>query len=230
MWSLFSNPAMLPFSVAVAVLVILLIIELFSFFFGGLTGFLDNLVPDALADADLDADIDTHGDLSLGLKVLDWLYFGRIPTMILLILWIISFAICGFIIQQLSFSFLGYYLSPWLASIDAVVMSVPILKVLAALIYPILPKDETTAVSEASLIGHSAKIVIGYAKIGEPAQAKLIDKHGQTHYIMVEPDPETCKAETFQDSDVKPILSTDDDLIITKKIGQTYLVKNLNNK
>ena len=52
----------------------------------------------------------------------------------------------------------------------------------------VMPKDETSAVSHNSFIGRVATVVIGTAKQGEPAQAKLLDQFGRTHYVMVEPD------------------------------------------
>lgn len=235
MWELFDTPAFAPFAIAGLVLLILLAVEMLGFFFGGMSGFLDNLLPDALVDADFDADlsVDADTDLSLGLKALDWLYVGRIPTMILLILFIASFCIAGYVIQQVSFSVLGHYLSPWLASLDALVISFPLLKLVAALIYPIIPKDETTAISGDSLVGSSARILIGHASIGSPAQAKLTDKHGQTHYIMVEPDPDYRYApkETTTIIVSAPIealdtvISAEDALVITQKVGERYLVK-----
>ena len=52
----------------------------------------------------------------------------------------------------------------------------------------IIPKDETEAVSEKSFVGCVATITIGTASKGKPAQAKLRDRLGNTHYVMVEPD------------------------------------------
>lgn len=256
MWEIFNTPAFAPFVIAGLVLVILLAVELLGFFFGGLSGFLDNILPDSLLDADFDADtdmnMDANTDLSIGLKALDWLYVGRIPTMILLILFITSFCITGLIIQQVSFAVLGHYLSPWLASLDALVISVPVLKLLASLLYPILPKDESSAVSGDSFVGRQVRIILGYASIGSPAQAKLTDDHGQTHYLMVEPDPiynsydshalSSAPVQITIDSDIhhgtdnnntesnssnETIITADDTLIITKRIGERYLVKKL---
>ncbi len=230
MWQIFNIPAFAPFIIAGMVLGILLVVEILGFFFGGMSGFLDNLLPDSLVDADFDADADisADADLSLGLKALDWLYVGRIPTMILLILFIASFCITGLLIQQLSLTVLGHYLSPWLASLDALVMSVPILKLLAALLYPILPKDESSAVTGDSLVGKPARILLGTASIGKPAQAKITDEYGQNHFVMVEPDADYHKTDLnqpFHEAEDALIITADDALIITQKIGERYLVK-----
>ncbi|WP_131669795.1 YqiJ family protein [Psychrobacter pygoscelis] len=233
MWEIFDSSALAPFAIAGMVLIILLVVEIISFFFGGVSGFLDNLLPDSLVDADFDADmsLDADTDVSWGLKALDWLYVGRIPTMILLILFIASFCISGLVIQQLSLSILGHYLSPWLASLDALVLSFPFLKLAASLLYPILPKDESSAVSGDSLVGRQAHILIGYASVGSPAQAKLTDEYGQTHYVMVEPDPahfsDTDAVHLDSNAIAPTTITSNDQLVITEKIGERYLVKKL---
>jgi hypothetical protein len=58
---------------------------------------------------------------------------------------------------------------------------------LATVARKVILKDETTAVSAESLVGHSAVITLGATRQGTPSQAKLKDKHGQTHYVLVEP-------------------------------------------
>ena len=52
----------------------------------------------------------------------------------------------------------------------------------------IIPRDETTAVSDASLVGRVGTIVIGTARAGKPAEARVRDEHGASHYVMVEPE------------------------------------------
>jgi len=59
---------------------------------------------------------------------------------------------------------------------------------LGALLAQIVPKDETSAVSESSLIGRTATIGNGVARRGLAAQARVKDSMGRTHYLMVEPD------------------------------------------
>jgi hypothetical protein len=55
----------------------------------------------------------------------------------------------------------------------------------------VIPKDESSAISDASLIGRVGTIVIGTARAGRPAEARVRDEYGTTHYVMVEPeDPE----------------------------------------
>ena len=54
--------------------------------------------------------------------------------------------------------------------------------------YKIMPKDETTAVSQESLIGRIGTVVLGEARAGSAAQVRVKDVYGQQHYVMAEPD------------------------------------------
>ncbi len=51
-----------------------------------------------------------------------------------------------------------------------------------------MPSDETEAVSTEEFIGVVAVITVGMAAENSPAQARLKDRFGQTHYVMVEPE------------------------------------------
>jgi hypothetical protein len=51
----------------------------------------------------------------------------------------------------------------------------------------VMPKDETTAIELDDLVRRDAEIQIGTARAGSPARAKVIDIHGQAHFVMVEP-------------------------------------------
>ena len=56
-----------------------------------------------------------------------------------------------------------------------------------------MPKDHTTAVNTASLLGRRATITDGVARSGSPARAKVRDVHGQVHHLMVEPHEESSE-------------------------------------
>jgi hypothetical protein len=75
----------------------------------------------------------------------------------------------------------------------------------------VMPRDETQSVSAQSFIGQVATIVLGTASVANPAQARLRDKHGQTHYVMVEPDDE----DSFE---------AGDSVLIVAQAGPTYRV------
>jgi hypothetical protein len=61
---------------------------------------------------------------------------------------------------------------------------------LGALIAHIVPRDETSVVSEQSLVGRVGVVTAGVARRGLAAQARVRDALGRSHYLMVEPDLE----------------------------------------
>ena len=70
--------------------------------------------------------------------------------------------------------------------------SLPLVRMAATGVYHIFPKDETTAVTQASLVGCVGVVILGTAKRGSPAQARVKDGYGQQHYVMVEPDDDNA--------------------------------------
>jgi hypothetical protein len=76
----------------------------------------------------------------------------------------------------------------WLAALLVLPVTLPFVRGGGAVLAKVMPRDETQSVSAQSFIGQVATIVLGTARPGSAAQARLRDKHGQTHYVMVEPD------------------------------------------
>ena len=66
--------------------------------------------------------------------------------------------------------------------------ALPTTRYLGLSIAKVMPKEETDAVSRSSFVGAIATIIRGEAERGKPAEAKLRDVNGTTHYILVEPD------------------------------------------
>ncbi|MDZ7861504.1 YqiJ family protein [Acidovorax sp.] len=174
--SLFTAPETWPFGVAFALIVGIALIE-------GL-GMLVSLSPSNWLD-DLLPDID--GDTGLD-RVLGWLYIGKVPSLVLLVLFLTGYAIFGYSLQKVAHGLLGGYLPVWLAGLVAVAPGMATVRSLGALIAHIIPRDETSAVSEMSLIGRAGIVSAGAARRGLAAQARVRDAHGRTHYLMVEPD------------------------------------------
>lgn len=130
-------------------------------------------------EADLDAD---------GPSLLSWLNLGRLPLLMLIVVFLFSFGIVGLIGQQLIAAIAGQP-APWLLAVPvALAAALPVTRVFGKGVSRILPKDETEAVSRDSLVGRVAVIVTGEARPGSAAQARVRDQHGQSHYVMVEPD------------------------------------------
>jgi hypothetical protein len=119
---------------------------------------------------------------------LGWLHFGKVPLLALLVIFLMTFAIAGFIAQFTARSVFGTYMPMPVAVTVAFLAGVAGVRFLGGALSKFIPRDETNAVSDASLIGRVATIVIGTARVGMPAEARVKDEHGASHYIMVEPE------------------------------------------
>lgn len=202
MLELLAAPHNLPFAVALGVMLGLSALELLSTLLGaGLSGIVDGMLPefdldldvDVGADMDLDADADVGVDHALatpgaGLQLLDWLHVGRVPALILLMTLLGAFGVAGVAVQWVAATQFGAPLWVWLASVPAFLASLPVVHLTGRVLGRILPSDETSAVSRDSFVGKVATVTTGTAALGNPAQARLRDEHGQTHYVLVEPE------------------------------------------
>lgn len=132
------------------------------------------------------ADVDLHADGDL--DPLGWLGVGRLPLLMVLVVFLALFGILGLMLQQTMQDWVGAPLNPWIAVPVAGVAALPLTGLAARGLARILPRDFTTAVPLEILVGTGAQIVTGRATQGSPARARAEDPHGQVHYVMVEPD------------------------------------------
>lgn len=171
---IFTAPETWPFGAAMAVMVCVSIVEGAGLMLAHSPSLLlENLLPDVSDGAD---------------GPLGWLHVGEVPLLILLILFLTGFAISGYVIQSAAYGIAGSLLPAWLASIPAFLAGISTVKGVGGLLAKIIPGDETSAVSEQTLIGRPGVIVKGHARNGMAAEAKVRDAHGKAHYVMVEPD------------------------------------------
>lgn len=188
MWELFTQPANLFFSVSLVLMLLLGLFEGLLLIIGASSqGFLDQFIPDSMFDAN-HPDFNIEADQSLWIQLLDWLYLGRIPVLIWFIIFLTTYSLFGFFLQAIFYFFTENYFALWLIAPACLILCMPIVRMASAIIAKILPKDETTAIHSDQLIGLTAEIIMGEAKINYPAQAKVKDQFGLTHYVMVEPD------------------------------------------
>lgn len=179
------NPANSPFSVSLTVMLFIALLEGITALLGsGIFAFIDSLLPDI--DLDMDApDLDHSGYFT---KTLAWMGIGKVPVVVLLVLFLTAFGLFGLFLQFLVRTLTGFMLPALFASLPAVVCAVAAVRICGRILAKIIPQDETEAVCEESFVGRTAVITLGQAARSKPAQAKLQDTHGQTHYVMVEPD------------------------------------------
>lgn len=172
--TLFTAASTLPFGVAACIMIGLAIVEGIGLLAAiSPSHFLDNLVPEAPDGVE---------------GALGWLHVGKVPLLVLLILFLFGFSVSGYGIQIFVDEVSGVYLPSWLAAIPAGFIGIGVVRALGGLLARIIPKDETTAVSSASLIGRAGVIITGTARAGMAAEVRVRDQYGNTHYLMVEPD------------------------------------------
>lgn len=169
MFTIFLTPAYAPFAIAFVVMTGIGLIEAIGLGLGHL---------------DLQADVHTDADGG----VLDWLGLGHeLPILIWLTSLLGCFTLAGIAIQQGATALIGSPLHWGLASGGALVAG-SILNTLAANgLARIMPGFETSVISTDDLLRRRGTILEGTARRGSPARAKIVDQHGQAHFIMVEP-------------------------------------------
>lgn len=191
-------PQNLPFAIALVMTVGLGAIEIATAFLGAsLSGLIDSVLPDFDLHADFHADaphvgteLTTDGAHNIGVlgQALDWLHLGRVPALILLLTLLGSFGSLGLLMQSLAKGMAGGLAPAWLVALPAFALSLPAVRVVGSAFARLVPQEETTAISRSSFVGRAALVTTGVATSGNPAQAKLTDEHGQTHYLLVEPE------------------------------------------
>lgn len=227
----FFSPATAPFAVAICLMLIIATVELVGALMGlQASAMLDSLLPeiDADLDIDVDMDLDLEADYAGGAldvdapavpdapspgplsQVLGWLCVGKVPILVLLIVFLTAFGLAGFFIQGALVSLFGLSLPAALAAIPAFAVAIPIVRTVGLGLAKIMPKEHTEAVSQKRFIGKVATIIRGEARKGAPAEAKLTDRFGQTHYVLIEPD------------DNESVFKQGEEVIVIKQSGSIY--------
>lgn len=171
---IFTAPETWPFGAALAVMVGLSIVEGFGLMLAhSPSNFLEGMLPEVPDGVD---------------GPLGWLHVGKVPLLVLLVLFLAGFTLAGYVIQSVAHGLAGVLLPAWGASIPAFFAGLSTVKGVGGLLAKIMPGDETSAVSEQTLVGRAGVIVSGHARNGVAAQAKVRDANGRAHYVMVEPD------------------------------------------
>jgi len=202
-----------PFAVALGVTFAIAVVEIAGLLFGMQpSAAIDSALPDFDIDMDgphLDTPPMEMGPLSV---LLSWLSFGRVPALVVLVLLFSSFGLLGFIEQEAMRRTFGFALDPWIASVPAAIGAAFVTRHAGRALGRIIPKEETDAVSTGSFVGRVATVFRGTASSGRPAEAKLTDIHGKTHYLLVEPD------------EAEEIYSEGSEVVVIRQEGSVYRV------
>ncbi len=146
----------------------------------------------------------------LGDALTTLLGLGRVPLLIWLAALLFVFATVGVIGQSVLASMLGAPLSAGWAALAAGAAALPLNSLAMRPLGAVIPKDETTAIDLDDLVRRDAEIQIGTARAGSPARAKVIDMHGQAHFIMVEPHDPTL------------VFTAGDTVLLVRREGPTF--------
>ncbi len=206
--TLLSGP-FVPFTLSLALLFGLLVLEVTLLFIGGSLmgdgaeadlGLIDGTEVDIdLGDFDLDGfDIEApEFDLEMGdadvvvqpppLHPLAWLGFGKMPTLIWMATVFMSFAVAGIALQALASVSLGGPIPALLAAVPSAIASLWFTRHFGTAFAAVLPKSETQSVSIRQLGRRNGLVTQGTATRGTPAEVRVTDRYGNTHYLRAEP-------------------------------------------
>lgn len=184
------HPNNFIFSLSLAIMLLLAFIEVAMMFIGfASSDVLDNLLPD----------IDTPDAGGAATKALAWLRIGKLPAIIILVIFLFSFGVLGLTLQIMVDSLFSLYLPTIIIAPITLFLSLPLLRWLTGLLGSVFSAEESQSISRDGFVGQIATITVGESKKGSPAEAKFTDQYGTTHYLMVEPtvdDVSFCKGET----------------------------------
>lgn len=187
-----------PYSIALSVVLGLFILEIIALVLGGSLMAVGTDAPDvdidmdADFDVDLDADVSAAADMELDVEVspsglFGWLGLKGVPFLIWLVSFLTIFGLAGLTLLTVTTAITGFAL-PLAATLPAAFTAAVIgTRFISSVVAAIMPKTESSAMSHRFLGGHKGIISQGTARRGSPAEAKIKDRHGNTHYLRVEP-------------------------------------------
>ncbi|WP_170505033.1 OB-fold-containig protein [Ruegeria arenilitoris] len=199
--------AFVPFTLALALLFGLLGLELIALVLGG-----SLMAGEAEVDLDVvdgpdldigDFDLDVDADVDLGefelaeveadvsgaapSSPLAWLGIGKVPFMIWLAVLLAGFGLSGIGLQLALRDLLGFDLPSWMAALPAGAFALWFARGFGGVFARLLPKTETEAMSERMLARRRGMITQGTASRGRPAEVRVTDRFGNSHYLRAEP-------------------------------------------
>lgn len=201
MLDLFAAPASLPFAIALTVVAGLFVLEILSALLGGSILGVGSDAPDVDIDADFDFGVEGLADADLAVDpavdgidasdgtggIFTWMGARDVPFLIWLVSFLTMFGLFGLVLQSLIASTVGAPLPATLAVLIAIVPALAVTRVIANWVALIMPKTVTTAVKARHMGGYHGTITQGTATRGKPAEVKIKDRHGNIHYLRVEP-------------------------------------------
>jgi len=219
MIDVFLTPQAYPYSIALCVVAGLFILEIIALILGSSIMAIGSDAPDVEIDLDADFDIDVDLDVDIDPEIdiapdadiapsglLGWLGLSNVPFLIWLVSFLTIFGLSGLILLSAGAT-MGITLPLVVTLPAAFIVAAYCTRFIAAIVAAIMPKTESSAMKTRFLGGHHGVISQGTARRGKPAEAKIKDRHGNTHYLRVEPLDDD--AEIPQGADVHVIRKRD---------------------
>jgi hypothetical protein len=134
--------------------------------------------------------LDLHADIAEpnGAALLDWLGLkSGLPILVWLTSLLACFTLVGLILQQTAEGLFGAPLHWAVAAPGALLIGLVANAFCSGIVARFILEYESTVIDREALLRRRATVLEGTASRGCPARAKVIDQHGQAHYVMVEP-------------------------------------------
>lgn len=222
-------PETFVFAVCLAVVAGLFVLEILTALFGAtiLGVGTDTADGDFDLDADFDYSVEVEAGVDLGIDdamseldagaadssgVFTWIGARDVPFLIWLVSFLTMFGLFGLILQSVCVGLFGAPLPAIFACAIVFVPALGVTRVIANWVALIMPKTETTAMRTRHLGGSRGTVTQGTASRGKPAEVKIKDRHGNIHYMRVEP---------LRDDEV---FAQGSDVILIRKRGDKFFV------
>lgn len=171
--SLLSDPALQPFGIAALVLAGLVAIEIV----GALAGL-------SLSETLEGTALGEFAETGLG-----WLNLGKAPFLVLVMIALALFAVCGLAVQFIAGALAGP-LPAGVASLAALAAAIPATRIVSRWVGRILPRDESYAIHDDQLVGKKGVVTVGPLEAASVGRVRVTDAFGNRHFPRARPlDP-----------------------------------------
>lgn len=143
---------------------------------------------DGLPAADLSgANVDTRHITVRKSGLIGWLGLSDVPLMVWLAILATSFGSIGYLMQWTVSGVTGHLLPASVAAILALIPAIAVSRRLSRTFGRLVPRIETSAISERSYGRRVGVVTTGVARRGYPAEVRFTDGFGTQHYTLAEP-------------------------------------------
>lgn len=112
---------------------------------------------------------------------------GRLPLALNLALFALLTSAASLTVQWIAWRYGATMPAWWLAGLGGASVTWALLRIAAPGLDRVLPRNHTEALGWDDMIGLEGEIVLGTARTGLPAEARVRDGFGRNHYLLVEP-------------------------------------------